>query len=172
MGARPPNNFLGAKNYILRTWWWRLASDSELVCWLWHCAATAVALKRHERVNAVNLVRPPVRSNGRPSVLPVMYLFLFCHSFSELPRPIALKLCHVIGIWLNFIIPLQKIEGVGAPKKFGGQKHAKFWSILDHFSVWSRISRERLKISKIGKQYELWQFVLRLTKKVPWTLVH
>jgi len=39
---------LGAKNYTLRTWWWRLASDWELVCWLWHCAATAVALKRHE----------------------------------------------------------------------------------------------------------------------------
>jgi len=55
-GARPPINFLGAKNYTLRTWRWRLASDWELVCWLWHCAATAVALKRHERVNAFNLV--------------------------------------------------------------------------------------------------------------------
>ena len=51
-----PITFLGAKNYTLRTWWWRLASDSELVCWLWHCAATAVALKRQERVNAFNLV--------------------------------------------------------------------------------------------------------------------
>ena len=59
MGARPPEspiNFLGAKNYTLCTWWWRLASDWELVCWLWHCAATAVVLKRHERVNAFNLV--------------------------------------------------------------------------------------------------------------------
>jgi len=27
-----------------------------LVCWLWHCAATAVALQRHERVNAFNRV--------------------------------------------------------------------------------------------------------------------
>jgi len=27
-----------------------------LVCWLWHCAATAVALQRHERVNAFKLV--------------------------------------------------------------------------------------------------------------------
>jgi len=42
--------------YTLRTWWWRLASDWELVCWLWHCAATAVALQRHERANAFNLV--------------------------------------------------------------------------------------------------------------------
>jgi len=31
-------------------------SHSELVCWLWHCAATVVALKRHERANAFNLV--------------------------------------------------------------------------------------------------------------------
>ena len=30
--------------------------DSELLCWLWHCAATAVALQRHERTNAFNLV--------------------------------------------------------------------------------------------------------------------
>ena len=51
-----PKYFLGAKNYTLRIWCWRLASDSELVCWLWHCAATAVALKRHEGVNAFNLV--------------------------------------------------------------------------------------------------------------------
>ena len=50
-----PRLFWGAKNYTLRTWWCRLASDSDLVCWLWHCAATAVALKRHERANAFNL---------------------------------------------------------------------------------------------------------------------
>ena len=56
MGVRPPNNSLGVKIYTLRTWWWRLASDWELVCWLWHCAATAVALKRHERANTFNLV--------------------------------------------------------------------------------------------------------------------
>ena len=60
-GDKAPINFLGAKNYTLRTWWWRLASDWELVCWLWHCAATAVALKRHERVNAFNLVLVEIR---------------------------------------------------------------------------------------------------------------
>jgi len=41
---------------MARYWCRRLANHSELVCWLWHCAATAVALKRHERVNAFNLV--------------------------------------------------------------------------------------------------------------------
>ena len=49
-----------------------------------------------------------------------MYLlFLFRHWFSELPRPIALKLCHMIGIWLNFIIPLQKFGGLSPPKNWG-----------------------------------------------------
>jgi len=46
--------------------------------------------------------------------------FLFRHSFSELPRPIALKLSHMIGIWLNFITPLQKFGG-SPPKKFGAK---------------------------------------------------
>jgi len=42
--------------------------------------------------------------------------FLFRHAFSELPQPIALKLCHMVGIWLYFIIPLQKFGGC-SPKK-------------------------------------------------------
>jgi len=99
------------------------------------------------------------------------FLLFFRHEFSEVPRPIALKLCHMVGIWLNFIIPLQKF-GELSPKKIWGQKHAKFRSIFDHFRLWSRISPERLEISKIGRRYKLWQFLLRLTKKVRWTLVH
>jgi len=57
MGARPPIIFLGAG---LKTTHCALGGDAwrmtELFCWLWHCAATAVALKRHERVSAFNLV--------------------------------------------------------------------------------------------------------------------
>jgi len=30
-------------------------------------------------------------------------LFFFRHAFSEIPRSIALKLCHMVGIWLSFI---------------------------------------------------------------------
>ena len=61
-------------------------------------------------VRIIVIIRPPgTMSSGRAYVLPVMYFFLFRHSFSELPRPIALKLCHMVGIWLNFIIPLQKL---------------------------------------------------------------
>ena len=122
------------------------------------------------RVNSTFLlVRPPVRSNGRTYKMLVM--FFFRHAFSEFPRPIALKLCNLIGICVCLIMQVQKLGGTPL-KKSEGQKHAKFRSVLDHFRLWSRISPERLKISKIGRRYKLWQFLLRLTKKVRWTLVH
>jgi len=118
------------------------------------------------------LIRPPGTMNsGRASVLPVTFSFFIRHAFSEIPRPIALKLCHMIGIWLCFINWLQKFGGCSL-KKLWGQKHAKFLSILDHFRFWSPISPERGKISKIGKTYELGKILLRLMKKVRWTLVH
>ena len=67
----------------------------------------------------------------------VMFSFFFFsffrHAFSEFPRPIALKLCHMVGICVYFIMQVQKLGGGTPPKKFGGQKHAKFRSILDHF---------------------------------------
>jgi len=113
------------------------------------------------------LFRPPGTArksrSGRAYVLPVMLSF-FRHSFSELRRPIALKLCHMVGIWCNFIITLQKFRGL-SPQKNWGQKHAKFPSILDHFRLRSRISPEPLKISAIGRRYKLWEFLLRLMKK-------
>jgi len=42
------------------------------------------------------------------------FFLFFRHAFSELPRPIALKLCHMVGIWPYFIIPLQKFGGIRA----------------------------------------------------------
>ena len=100
--------------------------------------------------------------------------FFIRHAFSEIPRPIALKLCHMIRIWPYFINWLQKFGGCSPPpkKKLGGQKHAKFRSIFDHFRLWSRISPKRGNISKIGKTYKLGKFLMRLKKKVRWTLVH
>ena len=124
---------------------------------------------RDHSISHMSLLGRPVRT-GLCFIRDVIFLF-FRHSFSEVRRPIALKLCHMVGIWCNFITPLQKFGGL-SPKKFGGQKHAKFRSILDHFRLWSRISPERLKISKIGLRYKLREFLLRLTKKVRWTLVH
>jgi len=51
----------------------------------------------------------------------------------------------------EFYNPTSKTPGL-TPNKIWGPKHAKFPSILDHFRIWSRISPERLKISKIGKR--------------------
>ena len=50
--------------------------------------------------------------SGRAYVLPVMLSYFFRHSFSDVPRPIVLKLCHMVGIWCNFITPLQKFGGL------------------------------------------------------------
>jgi len=74
------------------------------------------------------LIRPPVYgSNGRSYKMLVMFFFISCffhHAFSEVPRPIALKLGHMIGNWLNFIIQVQKFGGP-SPKKIWGPKTCK-----------------------------------------------
>jgi len=78
----------------------------------------------------------------------------------------------------EFYNPTSKMGGRPPPppkKRIGGQKHAKFPSILHVFAcfrLWSRISPERLKLPKISKCYKLWQFLLRWMEKVCWTLVH
>ena len=46
--------------------------------------------------------------------------------FSEVPRPIALKLCHMIGNWPYFIMQVQK---------FGGYASKKWWPITCEISV-------------------------------------
>jgi len=58
------------------------------------------------------------------------------------------------------------------PKKFWGQKHAKFLPVLHNFRLSSRMSPERDKISKIGKICDLERFLPRSAKQVRWTLVH
>jgi len=83
-----------------------------------------------QMVTKTKVFRPSgTMSSGRAYVLLLMYLllFLFRHSFSELPRPIALKLCHMVGFWLNFIVPLQKF-GRRSPKKFNMQNFGQFWT--------------------------------------------
>jgi len=52
-------------------------------------------------------------------------MFLFQRRISEVPQPIGLKLCQVVGIWLNFIIPPQKLGGGRSPKKNLGPKTSK-----------------------------------------------
>ena len=82
-------------------------------------------------------------------------LFLFRHSFSELPRPIALKLCHVVGIRLNFIITLQKLGGAPPPppqKKNWGAKNmqnfGQFWTTSDFDREYLRNGWRYLKSEK------------------------
>ena len=70
----------------------------------------------------------------------------------------------MIGNWLNFITQVQKF-GRLSPKKIWGPKHAKFRSILYNLRLWSRISPERLKISKIGKLGNREGFLSRSMKK-------
>ena len=99
-------------------------------------------------------------------------VFLFRHSFSELPRPIALKLCHMVGMWLNFIIPLQKLGVAVPPQKIWGPKTCKISVNFGPLQTSiANISGAAQDIQN-RRRYKLWQFLLRLTKKVRYTLVH
>ena len=141
---------------VYRSW-----TNSTWLSSLSRNSAKPLAGRKKDSSSSLFLLGRPEPRSGRAYTLPVM--FFFRHAFSETPHPIALKLCHVIRIWLYFINWLQKFEGC-SPKKIWGQKHAKFRSILDHFRLWSRISPEQGNISEIGKTYELAKFLLRLTK--------
>jgi len=72
-----------------------------------------------------------------------------------------------LGVLYN---PSPKIWGL-SPKKFWGQKHAQFGAILHKLRLWSQISPERDKISKIGKTCDWERFLPRSAKQVRWTLV-
>jgi len=50
-------------------------------------------------------------------------MFFFRHAFYEFPRPIALKLCHMVEIWPNFIMQVQKLGEL--PQKNPGPKTCK-----------------------------------------------
>ena len=57
-------------------------------------------------------------------MLVMFFLFFFRPPFSEFPRPIALKLCHLIAICVYFIMQVQKLGG-HSPKKIRGPKTCK-----------------------------------------------
>ena len=66
-------------------------------------------------------IRPPVRSNGKSYKMLVMFFLslLFRHAFSEVPRPIAVKLGHMIGNCLSFIMQVQKFGGLPPQRNLG-----------------------------------------------------
>jgi len=61
--------------------------------------------------------------------------------------PTGVKFCTMVSNRPNFIMPVQNFGG-HTPKKFRGEKHAKFGQISDDFEVRWRISPERMKILK------------------------
>jgi len=117
------------------------------------------------------VIRPPVRSNGRTYKMLVMFILFFRHAFSEFPRPIALKLCHMVGMLPNFIMQVQKLGG-GAlpPKNPGAKKHAKFrrfWTTSDFDREYLRNGWRYPKsadVTNYGNSSCVWW------KKVRWTL--
>ena len=67
----------------------------------------------------------------------VMFIFIFIFSPTVLrvpstDRPETLPPDRNLRVFYN---ASPKIRGGTPPKKFGGQKHAKFRSILDHFRL-------------------------------------
>jgi len=63
-----------------------------------------------------------------------IYFLFFPREIFELHWPIATKFCTVIGSVFNFLILVHNF-GAFPPKKFWGQKHAKFGPISDNFEV-------------------------------------
>ena len=51
-------------------------------------------------------------------------LMFFSPAFSDVPRPITVKVCHIIENLLNFIIQVQQFTDASR-QKIWGQKHAK-----------------------------------------------
>ena len=89
---------------------------------------------REDTPTSPDVIRPPGTAVPDGLTFYRRCFYLFRHAFSELPRPIALKLCHMVGIWLYFIIPLQKFGGSAPPKKFGAknmQNFGQFWTTSD-----------------------------------------
>jgi len=91
-------------------------------------------------------------------------VYFSSHEISELRRPIAEKFCAVMEDAFDLIIPVQNF-GRFSPKKFRGQKHAKFGAISDDFKLWRRISLKRMKLFKIGQVHFVPRFLLQAQGK-------
>ena len=82
-----------------------------------------------------------------------MYRFYyFRRATSELPRPIAAKLCHMIAMWVRLIIQVQKFGG-SPPKKL----RAKNMQNSARFQTTSKFDREYLRNgSRYPKSENVW----------------
>ena len=99
-----------------------------------------------------------------------IYFLFIRHRISELPRPIALKLTHMIDIWVCFVMKVQKIWGLSS-KKFG----AKNMGNLGLFFATSDFDREYLRnetrYPKLERR-DRERFLPHSAKEVWWTLFH
>jgi len=103
-------------------------------------------------------LRPPLAITQRASGPYVLLLFhsftlsFFQREISAVSRPIAAKLCRMIGNWCNFRNQVQNL-GVLSPQKIWSRKKMLFSGVIsDDFAIRSRMSPERKKISTIGKR--------------------
>jgi len=93
----------------------RLKVNTVILC-------LALSLLANVEINAFSFIRPPgTLVPGRPYVLLQMFSFFyfFRHEIYELPWPIAVKLGHVIEIWVRFIMQVQKFGGPSPQRNWG-----------------------------------------------------
>ena len=83
----------------------------------------------------------------------------------------------MIGNWLNFIMQVQKF-GERSPKKIGGQKHAKFRSILynlrfdrEYLQNGSSYPKSERKLTENNSSCVLWKRSGELWSTICWELV-
>jgi len=82
-------------------------------------------------VSAVGLAAPGGLSWALPDISTFLFYF-FRYEISELPRPIAVKLCHTITIRVRFIMQVQQFEH--SPEEIGAknmQNSARFETTSD-----------------------------------------
>ena len=97
---------------------WPPRSDS------YSCLAEPQKLWYYYQIQHKPIVRPPVRKALCFTADVLFFFYLFCHAISELTRPIAAKLCHMIAIWVRFITQVQKF-GRPSPQRNWGPKTCK-----------------------------------------------
>ena len=106
---------------------------------------------------------PPKNDSFRKDLCfsPDIFFFNFFsdREISEMRGPTGLKFCTMVSTRPYFIMPVQNFGGC-TPKKFRGQKHAKFGPISDDFEVRRRIYSKRMKTFKIGFLFRLLRFLL------------
>ena len=94
------------------------------------------------------------------------FSFFIRRATSELPRPIAAKLCHMIAIWVFFVMQVQKFRG--PPQRNWGPIGA----ISDNFRFDREYLRKGTRYPKSERRVITSYFLPRSTKKDRRTLVH